>query len=132
MSDYVFRYQLNAPPQARSDGSGQVAHSIRAVYQVQGEPDGWLPVPNHQITILVPGADLLNALSTGTNNQKVVAYKQLLVDHATDGPTPLATGWDLEVMEQFMDANEVSREATMAAYAFIVQVAGAYPVTFSL
>lgn len=132
MADYVFRYRLNRAPQGNQDGSGQVAHDIEAVYQVEGEPDGWTPVPAHHKTVLIPGAELSAALGTGTQGQKVAAYKDLLVAHRSDGATPLTTNWDLALLEQFMDQNDVAQAAATEADAFIVSVAGSYPVTFSL
>ena len=130
--DYVFRYRLNSAPQARLDGSGQVAHDIEAVYQEVGDGDAWTPVPGHHKTILIPGAELSAALESGTTGQKVAAYMDLLVAHHTDGAMPLNTNWNLALLEQFMDQNDVSIAAAAAGDEFILQVAGSYPVTFSL
>jgi len=112
-------------------GSGQVAHDIEAVYQEVGDGDTWTPVPGHHKTILLPGAELSAALETGTTPQKVAAYKDLLVAHHTDGAMPLNTNWNLALLEQFMDQNDVSVAAAVAGDAFILSVAS-YPVTFSL
>ena len=130
--DFVFRYRLNSAPAATLDGSAQVAHDIDAVYQVEGEPDGWTPVPGHHKTVLVPGAELSSALESGTNSQKVAAYKDLLVEYRNDQAEPLNTNWNLTLLEQFMDQNDVAIEAAETANTFILQVAGSYPVTFSL
>jgi hypothetical protein len=130
--DYIFRYRLNSAPQARLDGSAQVAHDIEAVWQEVGDGDTWTPVPGHHKTVLVPGAELLAALESGTTPEKVSAYKGLLVEHHADGALPLNTNWNLALLEQFMDQNDVSVAAAAAGDAFILQVAGGYPVTFSL
>lgn len=134
MADYDFRYRLNRAPSACLDGSGQVAHDIEAVWQLEGDGDSWTAVPGHHKTILVPGADLSDALAGGTANQKVRAYKNLLVQHRDDQAQPLNTGWNLELLEEFMDQNDASAAAVGVADAFILSVApgGVYPVTFSL
>ena len=130
--DYIFRYRLNSAPQARLDGSAQVAHDIEAVWQEVDDGDTWTPVPGHHKTVLVPGAELSAALESGTNSEKVAAYKSLLVEHHADGPMPLVTNWNLTLLEQFMDQNDVSAAAAAAGDEFILSVAGSYPVTFSL
>jgi len=137
--DYEFRYRLNSSPGHRLDGSGQVSHDIELVCLPDDgtvyTDDDWKgapQAPGHHKTVLVPGADLAALLATGTNFQKVAAYKTLLVGHHTDQAEPMNTNWNLALMQDFMDQNDLSIAAAADANVFILDVATSYPVVFNL
>lgn len=133
MADYEFRYEMTRAPLARSDGSGHVTHDIRGVCRLAGSVDPWSYRPGlpHK-TISVPAADLLTALSSGTNNQKINAYKDLLVENVYTIPEPLQ-GWNLAIWEQILDQNDTSAAAAQAADEFIRDSLGVnYPVRFTI
>lgn len=132
---YTFRYQLSRAPEARIDGSGQIGHDITVVYRLDElEPPSWVVVPGHHKTILVPASELAPVLEMANGAAKIDAYKQLLVDHRNDPSTPYATGWQLDQMEVFMDANMLAIAVSLTADEYIRSVAagGVYPATFAL
>jgi len=138
--DYLFRYSIREAPEARIDGSKQVAHQMWIVTLVDDgtsyTKEDWRgapQAPEHHKTVLIPGDELQAALSTGTMAQKGAAYKNLIRDHHRDSPEPLDTGWVLENMEAFMDNNDIAAEAATTADEFIRTVdTGAYPISFTL
>ena len=132
MADYEFRYRLNNAPEARMDGSAQVAHDIDAVYRLQGSSDPWQALPAHHKTVLLPGDELSTLLGTGTNPEKVAAYIACLVDHHADPATPLNTNWNPSLMNEFANQNDVAVAAAGEADVFILSVTAGYPVVFSL
>ena len=132
MADYEFRYRLNNAPEARSDGSAQVAHDIDAVYRLEGSSDPWETLVAHHKTVLLPGEELSAVLATGTTPQKVAAYIASLVSHHNDPATPLNTNWNPELMNDFVNQNNVSAAAATEADEFILSVVAGYPVIFSL
>ena len=132
MADYEFRYRLNSAPEARNDGSAQVAHDIDAVAEPVGD-GGFFSVPGHHKTILVPAADMAVMLAMSNGAAKVTAYKPLLVANRNAQPMPFNTGWTLANLELFMDANDASAAAASGADEYItVDLGLTYPVTFSL
>ena len=135
MADYEFRYELYQAPEARLDGSGTVAHQIRAVYRLEGSSDDWQALSTHNKTALLDCDALITALSTGTNNQKVIAYKDLVaVALGLVGvPSSPPIAWDQDSLEAFMDANDVAIDAAIDADEFItVDLGQSYPVRFVL
>lgn len=130
--DYDKRYQLAQAPEARNDGSGQVAHQIKAQYRETGSGDAWQDVPGRNKTILILGSELNIALASGTQNQKVTAYKDALISNLNTVASPIQ-GWDLTSLEDLLDANDVANEAASDANEFITVTLGlVYPVGFNL
>jgi len=130
MADYVKRYRLSRSPTARNDGSGHVDHDIYAIAAVQGS-DEWFVIPGRHKTVSVPAADLSAALASGTNSQKVQAYKNLLAANLNTIPEPI-TGWGLNELEMLLDNNDAASAAAAEADAFVQTVAGSYPVDFNM
>ena len=126
---WIFRYVLGARPSATADGSGAVIHDITA----EGNEDsaGWVNTGMHK-GIVVPAAELGSALSTGTNPQKVAAYKAALVANVATGVVPVV-GWTVPILEARMEANQASTVAADLADDFItVDLGLSYPVPFTL
>lgn len=133
MADYDFKYQLDPAPEARTDGSGQVAHNIKVISREQGMADPWTVVPAHHKTILVPADEMLVMLAMSNGAAKIAAYKDLLVTHLHDMPNTVNSDWSQAAMEAFMDANDLSAEAAAGADDYItVDLGLTYPVPFSL
>ena len=134
--DYTFKYRLQTRPEARNDGSSQVAHEIWVIASSDGE--SWVAVPSHHKTILVGAASLKVAMDmphdTGQERQaKNVAYKELLKANRNTQPMPLSTNWMPETLESFMDANDAATLEADRIDAYIVETLGqTYPVDFSL
>lgn len=133
MADYEFKYQLEMAPEARTDGSGVVMHSVWAVYRIEGSNDPYLKVPGHHLDIPIPAAELQAALALGVAWQIATAYVNLLVAHRGDQVDPLISDWSDAVLQQFMNANDASAAATVAARTFIETTLHlSYPVTFDV
>ena len=129
--DYDKRYALLGAPQPRTDGSGMVAHDIEAQASVAGAGE-WATVPGRHKTVLVPAADLSAALASGTQGEKVAAYKQALVDNLYTVPIAV-TGWDSDSLEALLDANDTANVAAGEANLFITVTLGlSYPVPFTI
>lgn len=127
---YEFKYRLNSAPAARNDGSGCVDHDIEAIVSVDG--GDWTVVPARHKTISVPAAELSAALATGTNAQKVTAYKNALAVNLDTQPEPLV-GWTIAQMTEMLDNNAAALAAATTADAFILVVKpSGYPVEFSM
>lgn len=132
---YETRFRLQGAPQGCNDGSAQVAHDVVVVYREVGDTMSWKlapSIPAHHQTILVPADELGAVLDMGSGAAKVNAYKQLLADHRTDGAQPLNTNWQEAAMIQFLENNDASTEERDRADAWILSVAGSYPVPFSV
>ena len=131
MADYIFRYKLQSAPTARNDGSGCVDHDIYAEYEPVGN-GGYVIVPGRHKTISVPAAELAAALETGTNGQKVTAYKDALASNLDTLPVPVS-GWATAQLEALMDANDAATAAATEANEFItVDLGLTYPVSFNI
>jgi len=127
---YNFRYSLASAPQARQDGSGMADHDIWAQYQEDG--GDWLNVPGRHKTVSVPAATLATALGSGTQGQKVTAYKAALADNLNTQPEPV-TGWTEPALLALTEANaEASVQATAANEFITVTLGLDYPVPFNL
>ena len=132
MADYEIRYQLNQRPQPRTDGSGCVDHDLWIEYRVEGSGDPWATVPEKHRIVSVPAADIQAALSTGTNAQKGVAYKQALAANLDTAPVAII-GWSAANVENQLDANDAASTAASSANEFItVDLDLSYPVSFNI
>jgi len=133
---YTFRYSLLSAPEARRDGSGQVAHSITAISSQDGET--WAAIPAHNKTFLVASAELATVMNmpdgTGQERQaKNAAYKMLLCTNCATSTQPLRTDWTTTALQQFMAANDASAlEASRANEYVTVTLDQNYPLDFSL
>ena len=131
-----YRYELRQAPEARNDGTKGVGHDIAAVWREEGEVDGWAEVPEHHVAGLgIPGDDMITALSSGTVQQKVQAYKNLIRTALDLGGflDPYEKGWEEEKLDEFMVNNDTSLEAATLANDFIIQVKpSGYPIYFEL
>jgi len=124
---WSFRYVLSNRPSSTADGSGSVIHDITA----EGSEDGgdWVNTGMHK-GIAIPAAELAAALTGGTNNQKVTAYKGALADNVNTIPEPVV-GWTAPILEARMDANKTAVAAADLANDFITVTLGlSYPVPF--
>lgn len=131
MADYEFMYQLEKAPEARTDGSGVVMHSVWAVYRLQGTNDAWTHVPGHHLDIPIPASELSAIIALGVLWQIATAYVNALVAHRGETPEPMASDWSDVMLQAYMDANDASAAATAAARNFIeVSLGLSYPVTF--
>lgn len=133
-----YRYKLASAPTPRNDGTKGVGHDIAAVYREVGEPDPnpWSVVPGHHIVGLsILGNDLSTALGSGTNNQKVKKYKDLIRAALDVGGfvEPFDKGWEEARLEEFMANNDVAISAAESVDQFItVTLNQEYPVYFEL
>jgi len=126
---YTFKYRLSSAPQPTQDGSGCVTHDISALVATDGI--NFVDVPGRHKTICVPAAELSTALATGTNGQKVTAYKNALAANLDTQPTPV-NGWGTAQLTEMLDANAAALLAANNANTFItVTLNQQYPVTFS-
>ena len=127
---YNFRYRLHVAPEARLDGSGQVAHDIFAEVERNGE--GWTTVPGRHKSVMVPASELQAALAAGNNAAIVAAYKTALASNIDTVPFPVS-GWGIGDLEALMTANDAATDAATAADEFITVTLGLpYPVTFAI
>ena len=128
--DYQFKYKLDRIPEARTDGSGMVAHDIYALASSDGE--NWDDVPGRHKTICIPASELNAALAESGTPAIVAAYKDALAANLNTQPVAI-TGWTSVQLEALMDANDAAAAAASAADAFITETLGlSYPVTFSI
>lgn len=131
-----YRYELREAPEARTDGTKGVGHDIAAVYREEGEVNGWVEVPEHHVAGLgIPGDEMITALSSGTTQQKVQAYKTLIRTALDAGGflDPYDKGWEEAKLNGFMVNNDTSHEAATLANEFILQVKPTgYPIYFEL
>ncbi len=135
MTQYDFRYVLAKEPEARTDGSGQVAHDVEAVFREEGSGDAWVSLPaHHKQNLVIPAAVLQAALASGTNQEKIAAYKAAFVEHLNSQADPMpALSWDEVELQAFADANDAASEAQSVAHTFItVTLELVYPVPFSV
>ena len=123
-----FRYSLTQAPQPRNDGSGMIDHQIVAQYQ---DGEDWLVFPGRNKTFVVNAQELETLLASGTPQEKIAAYKALLVDSRNNQASP-RVGWDLNGLNEAMDANALAAAVAVSADEFILSVAGEYPATFTL
>jgi len=134
---YSFRHSLASAPEARQDGSGMDDHDIWAQCSDTEalDDDGklvWLNVPGIHKTVSVPAATLATALGSGTQGQKVTAYKAALADNLNTQPEPV-TGWTEPALLALTEANaEASVQATAANEFITVTLGLEYPVPFNL
>ena len=133
-----YRYKLASAPEPRNDGTKGVGHDIAAVYREAGAPDPnpWIEVPGHHIVGLsLLGDDLVTALGSGTQNQKVKAYKALIKAAIDVGGfvAPFDKGWEEAKLEEFMSNNDIAVSAANDADQFItVTLNQTYPIYFEL
>ena len=125
---YEFRYVLEQAPEARSDGSGMVAHNIHAEASLDG--DNWAVVPARSKTFNIPASELQTVMEAGNTAQIVAAYKNALIANLNTLNEPL-TGWGLDQLEELMTNNAAALSAATAADAFIDGIAN-YPVSFTI
>jgi len=131
-----YRYKLHSVPEARNDGTKGVGHDIEAVYREEGTEDEWQPVPEHHVAGLsILGDEILTVMETGTNPEKVTAYKDL-IRAALDASGFLPVfdkGWEEEQLEAFMANNDIAIEAAAAVEQFItVDIGQEFPIYFRL
>lgn len=127
---YTFRYQILSPAIARTDGSGAIQHEIEAMVSSDGV--NYTTVPGRHKSVCIPANQVQNALSVGTNNQKIAAYKTILVNNLNFQPDSLM-GWDLTSLAALMFANDAAQVATDLFNNFItVTLNKQFPVPFSL
>lgn len=133
-----YRYKLASAPTPRNDGTKGVGHDIAAVYREAGapQPNPWIVVPGHHIVGLsILGDEISAALASGTNNQKVKKYKDLIRTALDVGGfvTSFDKGWEEAKLEEFMANNDIAITAAEAANQFItVTLNQTYPVYFEL
>ena len=133
MVNYEFRYKLQSSPEARNDGSAQVALDIYAVQRVQGTTGTFSEVPGRHKTVLISASGIVTALATGTNAQKTTAVKNLVAANLFSATLFIADDWTLGGLEAYMDANDLSLAQATALNTFItVTLAQVYPITFVL
>ena len=126
MTQYKFRYSLGEP-EARNDGSGQVAHDLQAQAAPYSTED-WVTL-RHK-TVLLPALELSALLATGTTAQKGAAYKQLIAANLNTQAEPV-DGWSTAQLQLLLDGNEASVAAAAASVNFVTNTLGAtFPVTF--
>ena len=124
-----FRYALTEAPKARNDGSGGVDHQIMAEYSEDGQ--SWSVVPSRDKTFVIPAAELAAVLALPAN-QRVAAYKQVLVDNIDNQPEPIV-GWTVAQLEAMYNANVAATSAANAADNYITVTLGlSYPVPFTI
>lgn len=137
MAHREYRYRLHAAPEAGEDGTTTVGHDIEAMWMFDTDPpNSWQPVPaHHAVGLPILGADIITALGSGTNNQKVQKYKQLIRNALdTNGFTEtFEKGWEEEKLDEFMVNNDLSQTAADLVNQFItVDIDQEYPVDFEL
>ncbi len=134
MTTYEFRYRLNTAPEPRTDGSAQVSHDIDAIFREAGSSDAWVAMAGHHKSILIPAAELQTALGSGTNQQKIAAYKTALAFNLNSQSSPMSTtDWSAGELQAFADANDEASAARLLAHEFITVILGqSYPVPFSV
>ena len=131
MADYEKMYRLQSAPTARNDGSGCVDHDIWMDYRLEGSGDSWSPVPGKHKTVSVPAADILDALDSGANSQKIAAYKNALASNLNPMPIP-NTSWTLAQVEAQLDANDQAVAAQDAFLQFADDIGVTFPVRFNV
>ena len=133
-----YRYKLESAPAPCNDGTKGVGHDIAAVYRKAGAPtpNPWIMVPGHHIVGLsLLGDDLITALGSGTQNQKVKKYKALIKAAIDVGGfvESFEKGWEEVKLEEFMTNNDVAIAGAEDADQFItVTLSQTYPVYFEL
>lgn len=114
------RYVIKSAPEARTDGSGGVAHDIWSQYREDGG-DTW--VNDQHWTIVVPAAELEVVLQAGSNGAIGAAYKQTLKNNVSAIPQPVI-GRDSASIALRADANGLAAAAAAGADSFITQDLG--------
>ena len=128
MAEYKFQYSLGTP-EVRTDGSGQLAHDLKAEAAVVGTED-WFTV-RHK-TLLLPASELSAILATGTTGQKGVAYKQLVAANINTAAQPVS-GWGLDQLQALVAGNEESVAAVAASVDYVENVLNReFPVKFTM
>ena len=100
------KYRLQLPVEARTDGSGCLAHDITTIYS-DDDGETWLvhPAPGNHRTVIVPREDIDAAL-VGTNAQKAAKYKSALYDNrntvALPAEMPVLTSYNLEHLNAYL------------------------------
>lgn len=113
---YTFKYRIEALPQASQDGSGMIMHDVDAL--VSSDAVNYSVVPGRHKTVCVPSATLQTALASGTNNQKVTAYKNALAANLDTVPTSVQ-GWDQASLTALMTANDAAAAVLVTITTFI-------------
>ena len=132
---YLFRYQLNRKPEARTDGSGALAHDIEAHYSEDGVDMG--VIGGRHKTIVVLGDEMQAILAmpdvTGPQRQaKNAAYKNALVANLNTQPVGV-TGWSDAQMAVYLDGNKLSVEVATGANDYLTATLGlSYPIPFDI
>lgn len=122
----AIRYSLAAAPEARTDGSGCVAHDIWSMVDV----GGW--INDAHWTINIPATELEAVLVMANNAAKIAAYKALLVSSRNVQPSP-NTGNDTADILARINANGRAALAAAGADEYITVTLGQeYPVAFAL
>ena len=126
MASYEFRYSLGTP-EARTDGSGMVAHDLQAQATLEGE-NAWAML-RHK-TVLLPGIELSELLASGTAGAMGEAYKQLIAANLNTQAEPV-DGWSTAQLQLLLEGNEASVAAAAASVDFVVNVLSrTFPITF--
>ena len=73
---YEFEYYIREAE--KRGGSGAIKHAAMVRYNVVGE-DNWQQIRSGDIVI--PAQEVIDAMASGTNSQKVAAYKGLLIQY---------------------------------------------------
>ena len=130
MADYDFRYRLASAPEPTLNGSAMVNHDVFALAQPQGD-GGYTVIPGRHKTVQVPAAELTAVLDMSPGAAKVEAYKDALADNLNTAGAAI-TGWGAAQLEALMDANDLAVAEAARANTYILDVAGSYPVEFSM
>ena len=124
---YEFKYRLNSAPEARTDGSGMVAHSIAAIVSIDGGE--WEVVPAHSQTFNVPADELEAVLASGNVPS---AYKAVLAANIATLNMPLV-GWSIAALTEMLDNNAAAKAQADAANVYITETLQlSYPFSFAM
>ena len=130
MTDYDKQYRIQSRPESTLDGSAMVNHDIFAIAQDVGD-GGWFVIPGRHKTVQVPASELTVVLDMANGASKVAAYKDALARNLNTQGTA-AVGWSEAQLEELLDANDLASYEADRANTFILDVAGPYPVDFSM
>ena len=138
MATYEIKYRLSRKPDPATDGGGQIGHEVLAIAQDVAN-GGFFLMPGHnRRVILVPAAELTTVMDMpdATGPEKTAkngAYKDLLVAHRDDAATPLDTGWNPGLMQQYLQNNDLASEEAGRADTYIRLILDqTYPLDFGL
>lgn len=126
------KYRLPAGPQPSNDGTGYVLHQLQAVVRPAGSAEAFTPLPGYQRGIYVAAAELQTVLDLDHGPTKVEAYKDLLVSSAAARPEFPTRSWTKAGIQAYAEANALSATQANRAIAYILTVAGSFPIDFDL